>query len=251
MKKRPAYGRRRAPMRGRRRYGGSKNRQGINRSYTAPKNFVETIMLKNVVSPPQGGNPATQGTAVDLRLYPQNLPILNGNLSNIYRQFCIRGIKIMYRPFYNNYSQLTGISQAPRMYFAEDKTAFLTDTTSVNVAALLTQDNVKILTPFKSFTHYVKFPKPLLFQGTDPAGGGLTIDNTIVQSPSNRPLWLTLQPQQGSDSSGLEVPHLIGRLVVDGNTSSVNISLGEIYYKIYYSVKEQVIDTGVGSASLE
>lgn len=237
-KRKSGYGKRRAR-------GGSKNRQGINRSYTAPKNFCETINFKQVVSAPQAGAPPSTGQAIDLRLYPNNLPILNGALASIYRQFCIRGIKIMYRPFYNNYAQLTGIAQAPRMYFAEDKTAFLPDGSSVNVQALLTQDNVKILTPFKSFTTYVKFPKPLTFMGSDPAGGGTTIENTIVQTPSARPLWLTLQPQQGDSSeiTGLEVPHLLGRWVVDGNTSAVTISLGEIYYKVYYSVKEQTIDT--------
>lgn len=221
---------------------GSKNRQGINRSYTAPKNFCETIMFKSVTSSPSTS--PTAGNNVDLRFYPNNLPILNGWLSNIYRQFCIRGIKIMYRPFYNNYTQITGTIQAPRMYFSTDKTAFIQDNTSVNIQALLTQDNVKILNPFKSFTHYVKFPKPMLLQGTDPAGGGTTVDSTVVQTPTNKPLWLTLNPQQGgaTEAIGLEVPHLVGRWVVDGNSGSVTISLGEIYYKVYYSVKEQFID---------
>lgn len=235
-KRKSGYGKRRP------RGGRAKARQGINRSYTAPKNFCETIMFKSVVSSPSAG--PSQGNNVDLRLYPTSLPILNTHLTEVYRQFCIRGIKIMYRPFYNNYTQITGTIQAPRMYFATDKTAFLQDNTSVNIQALLTQDNVKILSPFKSFTHYVRFPKPLLLQGTDPAGGGTTIESTIVQTPSNRPLWLTLNPQQGSTSEavGTEVPHLVGRLVVDGNSGAVTISLGELYYKVYYSVKEQFID---------
>ena len=93
----------------------------------------------------------------------------------------------------------------------------------------------------------MKFPKPLLLQGTDPAGGGTTVDNTVVQSPTNKPMWLTLNPQQGgaNEVTGLEVPHLVGRWVVDGNSGSVTISLGEIYYKVYYSVKEQFIDDQV------
>ena len=158
--------------------GGSKNRQGINRSYTAPKNFCETIMFKAVTSSPSTA--PTAGNNVDLRFYPNNLPILNTHLTDIYRQFCIRGIKIMYRPYYNNYTQITGTIQAPRMYFSTDKTAFLQDGTSVNIQALLTQDNVKVLSPFKSFTHYVKFPKPLLLSQTDPVGTGNTLYSTMA-----------------------------------------------------------------------
>lgn len=225
------------PYRGRR-----KARLGVNRSYTAPKNFCETIMFKSVTSSPSAG--PNQGNVTDLRLYPQNLPILNGNLAGMYRQFCIRGIKITYRPFYNNYTQITGTIQAPRMYFAVDKTAFQNDTSSVNIQALLTQDNVKILSPFRSFSKYIKFPKPFLLQATDPIGGGTTLNSTVVQTPSNKPLWLTTGLQQGDadEVSGLEVPHLVGRWIVDGNSGAVTISLGEIYYKVYYSVKEQWIN---------
>lgn len=225
----------RRAYRGRRR---AKARQGINASYTAPKNFVETIKFKDVVAGVSGpGN----GIVTDLSLSPNNLPLLDGYLAQMYRQFCIRGIKITYQPAYNNYAQLSGVTQAPKIYMVEDKTAVIPDTSTVNLDNLLTQDNARVLSPFRKWSAYVKFPKPLMLSTSDAVGGGAIPELTVSQLPSNRPMWLSCQTQTNmNDMPGLSVPHLVGRLVTE-NTSSptVAVTLGKLYYKVYYSVKEQ------------
>jgi len=231
MGKRRSYGKRR---------GGSKARQGINASYTAPKAFTETIKFKDIISLPGSSGP--EGTAFDLSLTANTLPLLNGNLSQIYRQYQIRGIKITYQPSFNNYPQTAGVAQAPKMYFAEDKTAVVPDLTAVNIENLLQQDNVRVLSPFRKWTEYIKFPKPLALVNTNETGTSPGISElTAVQLPSNRPMWLSLQNQLGAGDEvpGLAIPHIVGRLVTDDNNSAVAITLGKLYYKVYYSVKEQ------------
>ena len=226
MGKRRSYGKRR---------GGSKARQGINASYTAPKGFTETIKFKDIISLPGSSGPG--GTAFDMSLTANTLPLLNGNLSQIYRQYQIRGIKITYQPSFNNYPQTAGVAQAPKMYFAEDKTAVVPDLSSVNTEALLQQDNVRVLSPFRKWTEYVKFPKPLLQMSTNETGtSGSIPEEVTVQLPSNRPMWLSLQNQTENalEVPGLALPHLIGRLVTDDNNSAVAITLGKLYYKVYY-----------------
>lgn len=206
---------------------------GINRSYTVPKNFVEQIKYATVVSTP-GTDPAS-GNAVDLSFKPNIIPNLNGVLSSMYRQFCIRGVKLIYQPAYSQYALQTGVAIMPKIYFAEDKTAFETDVGSGNVDRIMTQDNVRVFKPNQKWSHYVKFPKPFLLQETAVAG-----EQIAAQLPMNRPMWLSLKnftPE--SDVTGLEVEHNIGRLVSDSNNGLVNITLGTLYYKIYYSVKEQ------------
>lgn len=216
----------------------TKSRQGVNPSYHAPKNFCETIKFKDVIAGVSGpGN----GIVTDLSLSPNNLPLLDGYLAQIYRQFCIRGIKITYEPAYNDYAQIPGVTQAPKIYMVEDKTAAVLDSSSVNLDNLLTQDNARVLSPFRRWTSYVKFPKPLMLSTSDAVGGGSVPELTVSQLPSNRPMWLSCQTQTNmGDMPGLSVPHLVGRLVTE-NTSSptVAVTLGKLYYKVYYSVKEQ------------
>lgn len=224
---------------------GSKARLGINPSYHAPKNFCETIKFKQVISQPASSGAG--GTVVDLSFPAQILPLLNGNLTSIYRQFNIRGVKITYQPSYNNYPQTAGVAQAPKIYMVEDKTVVVPDNSSVNVEALLMQDNARVLSPFRKWSQYVKFPKPLTMSTTDEYGGSMTPMLTAVQTPSNRPLWLSLQAQAGfsDEVPGTTVPHLIGRMVADDNNSAFAITLGTLYYKVYYSVKEQTAPTTI------
>lgn len=237
MKKKTAYKGKRRQYRKR----GAKARSGINTSYTAPKNFVETIRFKDVTSA-AGSNPES-GTAIDLSFRPNQLPILNGALTGIYRQFCIRGVKITYQPAYNTYPLVAGVAYSPRVYFAEDKTAAIPDQSAINLNALLTQDNARTFNPYRSWSTYIKMPKPLLLSTTDAGGDGVP-DPTIVQMPSNLPLWLTLQTQSAlNDNPGIDVPHLVGRLVAEDNNSAVTITLGRLFYKVYYSVKEQAVES--------
>lgn len=220
---------------------GAKGGSGINTSYTAPKNFVETIRFKDVVS--AAGSDPNSGTAVDLSFRPNALPILNGALTGIYRQFCIRGVKISYQPAYNTYPLVGGVAISPRVYFAEDKTAAIPDGSSINLNALLTQDNARTFNPYRAWSTYIKMPKPLLLSSTN-ANGDSTPDLVATQMPSNRPLWLSLQTQTSlSDSFGTDIPHLVGRMVAEDNNSAVTITLGRLFYKVYYSVKEQAVES--------
>lgn len=228
---------RKTNRRGRGRRG--KARIGINPSYHAPKNFCETIIFKTVTSAPSSGGGG--GSTTDLALNPQNLSLLNTYLKQFYRQYCIRGIKISYKPAYNNYPLQAGVAIAPRVYFAEDKTALVTDNDAINISKLLLQDNVKEFNAYRPWSRYIKFPKPYLTQNTMYTSG--TSQQVAVQTPANKPIWLSLQKMSTVDEeqTGLEVPHLVGRLVTDDNNSAVTITLGTLYYKVYYSVKEQAL----------
>lgn len=225
-----------------RKRGYRKSRQGINSSYTAPKNFTETILMQDIVSQP--GLSVGNGTAYDMSIIPQNLPNLNGILASMYRQYCVRGVKIMYVPTFNNYPATSGVAFAPRVYWAEDKTAAVPDTSIIDVTRLLTQDNVKAFSAFRTWSTYVRLPKPLLLTNAENDVGGALINTVPFQLPSNKPFWLPLQKQTLLDQeidSGLSIPHMTGRLSVDGNNSNVAITVGRIYMKVYYSLKEQTI----------
>lgn len=235
--RKPLYRRRRPARKQMRRRPLYRPRAALRRNYHAPKNFVETIRFKELISMP-GVDPTT-GTGVDTTIDGSSLPLLGGALRGAYRQFCIRGIKWFYIPAYTDYAAQTGIAIQPKIYFAEDKMSKLPDTDSQNIDRIMTQDNVKVFSANKRWSRYVRMPRPELYE----TGGPSALFATLVQPNSNKVQWLTLQDTVANDedNSGLSVPHMSCRLVVSSNNGLVNITIGTLWAKVYYSVKEQQI----------
>lgn len=237
--------RRRAPMR-RRRVMRPKYRPtaGVRSKYHAPKSFVETIRVADLVSAP-GGSTST-GSVVQTRLAGQSLPNLNSLLSQLYRQFCIRGIKWFYEPTYTEYSAQTGLSMMPKIYTAVDKTQFSTDNLPGNITRIMGQNNSKIFQSNRRWSVYVKLPRPLLTQGNallnDPDDSNQVVQ-TLVTPSARATQWLTMQPflpdDESGETTGLDVQHASLNVLVGQNNTNVSIGVGVLYAKVYYSVKEQ------------
>lgn len=207
----------------------------VRRSYHAPKNFVETIKFADIISTP--GTDPTTGTSLASLFLPQELPNLTSILSQLYSQFCIRGIKVMYIPSITEYSLAAGVIQMPKIYFAVDKFREFQDNASGNITRMMGQDNVKIFNPSRRWSAYIRMPRPLLsttneYQNDAPVK---------VQPTSKTVQWLptTDFSDDGQNNSGLAVPHSAFRLITSSNNGSVNYTLGQLWFKVYYSVKEQ------------
>lgn len=227
---------RRRPRRMMRRKPGMRYRRGPSRaSLHAPKQFCEVFKLYDLVSPGQGG---AASTGYNFAIQGNSLINLRTALTDVFKQFAITAVKLMYIPAYNNYPLVPGTAIAPHIYFAEDKSTSVVDTPTgpTGVAAMLQQDNVRILDSSKRWSAFIKNPRPFLESyNSNAAGAG---SHTPVQPPSRGIQWLTTQTDDLA-YSGLVVDHLNSICVVEQNNSAVNITTGTVWAKVYYACKEQ------------
>lgn len=216
---------------GRKRAGGRFKSGAVSRyQFHAPKHFTEVIRLGDLVSPPSGSIPAGFNFPIEGQLINN----LNGAIFDVFRQFAITGIKLMYLPAYNTYPLVAGVAFIPKIFYSEDKSSYVPDNSSGNIDRMLQQDNLKILDSSKKWSHYISKPRPWLNQAN---GGSMTA--TPVQQPAKQLQWLTTKEEIGVGSSGMTVPHLHSSLVVDANNSGVGITTGTLWARVYYCCKEQ------------
>lgn len=225
---------RRRPKRGYRRPGGRFRRGAPSRGlYHAPHHFTETLKLADLVSKASTG----ADTGYNFALQGKNIINLYASLNDVFRQFTILGVKLMYIPAYNNYPLVAGTAIIPHIYFAEDKATSPPDTPTgpVAVASMLQQDNLRILDASKRWSAYISRPKAdLEMWNSDP----LAASHTQVQPPSKAIQWLTTRADDMT-YSGLSVNWLNSLCVVEKNNSAVDITTGTVWAKVYYACKEQ------------
>lgn len=203
------------------------NRRGFASKFHAPKHFTEMIKLGDIVSP-GAGSPANW---YNFPITGQMIGNLNASLYEVFKQFCVTGVKLTYLPQYNSYTNITGSTfNIPRIYYAEDKSSF----TAVNVAQMLQQDNLKIFDSSKKWTHYIRNPRPWLAESEGNSGSTYVPATT----PARQITWLPTDNEAGAGTTGMVVQHLHSAIVVDPNNGSA-VPVGTLWARVYYACKEQ------------
>lgn len=218
---------RKGAMRRRRAGGRFMNRRGFASKYHAPKHFTEVIQLGAVVSPASG----SAGQGYNYPIQGTQLQNLANSLIDVYKQYVITGVKLMYLPAYNTYPLVAGVAMIPKLYYAEDKSSF-----SVPLVAgqMMQQDNLKIFDSSKKWTHFIKNPRPWLTQFL-----GNSSNETPAIPPAKAIQWLTTDDIAGADTSGLGVQHLHSAMFIEPNNSNVAVTTGVLWARVYYACKEQ------------
>lgn len=187
----------------------------------APKKFVETLNLTDIQT--LGGG---VGSGYNLKLSLSQLTN-PGPLASVFEQYCITGIKYVYIPRYNvAYLDADEGVQMPQVMFCENK---IDTTVPASEIGILQEDNVKIVSASKRWSLYVNKPKPWITQSSE----GNVGTQVLAQSGARFISWLPMT------ESGQAIDHLALRLWVQGNNSASNFTVGTIYAKVYYALKEQ------------
>lgn len=212
--------------RGRRAGGRFASKSGFRAKFHAAKHFTEVIQLGQLVSPASGS--AANG---------YNLPVQASSLTNfvqladVFKQYCITGIKLMYLPAYNTYPLVAGTAMIPKIFYAEDKASF---SPPLIVNQMLQEDNLKIFDSSKKWTHYIKNPRPWI-----DVHDGLTNNNTPIVPAARFIQWLTTDDLAGDDTRGSIVNHLHSSILVEPNNSNVAVTTGTVWARVYYAMKDQ------------
>lgn len=184
------------------------------------KSFVATFKYMDVTSSPLGTH-VDKFSRFNLGVTFNSLNIVN-ELSALYKQFAITGIQYKYVPDNSSPQQTT--SDAATILFCEDK-ATAGNLTAANIQS---QDNCRTLTTARPWKHYVRLPKPLLFQDNG-LGAGVQ-----VQTGSRFVTWLSTR--SNTDKSLL---HLSAHMCVGDSDNLNSVFQGELWCKVYVKVKEQ------------
>jgi len=216
-RRRPARRMRRRPVR---RYA----RRSVRASLHAPKKFTMLYKFTDVVPDTNGTNAdGYQKTplAVDFATVPGS-----AQLAGMYRQFAITGVQYQYRTT-NIYGSNVDDQPSLTMLFAEDK-ANIAAPTAKN---LQSQDNCKVLRSTRNFRHYVKNPRPVLYQ-TDGANNIFTIQS------ARQIQWFDC-----NSVPCLNLPHLAAQFQIEDCPAGVvaPAKQGEIWAKVYVVMKEQAV----------
>lgn len=213
---------RRMARRYRRTFGGRRLAIRNNPRVHAPKMFVGSFKLFDIIADPFGTHPdgyRRYALNVELGMHP-----LYDTLSGIYRQFCISSVKFDYRTVANSTDALL---PASNMIYVEDKDS----NAARSVAALLSQDNTRKYVSNRNFSAFVSKPRPDLWQA-DVLGAPI---KTIT--PANQLHWLS---SSNVASRGLQ--HLAGQLCVQDITGATgDTRQGELWCKMYILAKEQCL----------
>lgn len=222
--------RRRAPMKGRGRAGYRRKNYG-SRNHGV-KSFTCEYKISDVLAPADGLLP--DGIQVyNLKTKFSDLPI-NAQISALFRQVAITGVKVMYRTTNPTPSMGADADLVPHpsvsCYYVEDK-----DTeNSLTLTGFKSQDNMRTLVSHKNFAHYVKNPRPALYQ-LDGAGNRLkTIDT------SNQIHWISTNSSFGVDLFHLHSQFAVSELPpLPGIGDTDQQKQGELWVKVYIKAKEQ------------
>lgn len=208
----------------RRRYGRRlpMRRIGRNPRIHAPKKFVETFDQLTVTSVAGG---LVTGTGYNLGITLSQLTNPTA-LANVFEQYCITGVKFTYIPTYNvSYLDADEGVVMPQIFWAENK---YDATAPTSEGQMLQEDNCKIVSASKRWSVYISKPKPYLTQVGQPANAQIQ-----AQTGSRFITWLPLT------EAGADVEHLALRMWIQGNNTASNFTMGKVYAKVYYSLKEQ------------
>jgi len=192
----------------------------------APKSFVSTYKLADLVASPFGTH--TDGfSRFTLATTLTDIPIFS-NLYTLYSQFAITSVKLSYRPKINVAAAGAGATASiAQMVYAEDKDNY----NPLSVLQVRSQDNCRTLVANRNWNTFVKKPRPLLFQ--QDAGG----NQIQVISKAKDIHWLSPKSVGASETT---IPHLIGQLCVSDITGTEDdVGIGELWCKVYLAVKEQ------------
>lgn len=194
-------------------------RRAPRQSVHTPKKFCETVELATLQSLASGS-----GAGYNLALIPNNLPNLAA-LEDVLEQYAITGIKYFFVPkFTTSYFDADEGIQMPQIFVAENK---FNSGAPATEGELLQEDNCRILNANRRWASWVSKPKPYIAQ-VDLSG------NKIQSQGASKALtWL---PNTGLSRS---IKHLGLRCWVQGNNTASNFSMGIVYAKVYYVLKEQ------------
>lgn len=199
-----------------------KRRSGT--SLHAPKKFVSTFKYMDVYSAPNGTN--VGGYARNNLAVSFNQAVIEPQLSALYRQYMITGVKWIYRP--TNVAPNQGDAEyATQLIFVEDKA----NTASITISQAQSQDNSRFLTTARPWSHFIRLPRPQLYQ----------IDSTGAQQ------LVTQGARQGNwiDVANNALKHLNSQMLVADSTSVIvaapGVLQGQLWCKIFVSMKEQTL----------
>lgn len=231
-KYRSRRGARKAPMRGRGR--ASYRKRAATSALHGVKKFVCLMKLRDVIAPAHGAVP--DGIQVyNMKFKYSDLPLAS-RISALYRQVALTGVKVEYRttnPTPTNVA--TGVTTATvahpsvNCYYTEDK-----DTeTDLTATQFKSQDNAKRLVSHRNFGHYVRNPRPALYQ-MDGAGNRLkTIDS------GNQIHWISTNSTYGVDLLHLHSQFAVEELPDTVPNETEGQKQGELWMKVYLIAKEQ------------
>jgi len=203
-------------------------RRRLGAAYHAPKKFESLFKLKDVIAAPYGTNPDGY-TRNSLSVRLQDIPIFD-NLFTLYKQFAITSVKVMYRP---NLTQAfggaaTNTAAVSQILYVEDKDSVA----PISPLQARSEDNCRVLTSNRPFKAFTKMPRPLLFQ--------LNNANEQIKVIDKAKSIHWISPSGSSDTPESELPHLFAQMCVGDVTGAAdNIGVGELWCKVYMSVKEQ------------
>lgn len=188
------------------------------------KKFVSTFKYADIYSAPNGTN--VGGYARNNLSVTYNQAVIEPQLSALYRQYMITGVKWMYRP--TNVAPNQGDAEfATQMLFVEDKA----NTVAITVSQAQSQDNTRFLTTAKPWSHYIRLPRPQLYQ-LDGAGA-----QQLVTQGARQANWIDVA------NNGLK--HLNAQLLIADSTSVVvpapGVLQGQLWCKMYLVMKEQTL----------
>lgn len=198
------------------------------------KRFTCMMKIADVEAPANGLLP--DGIQVyNMKVKYSSLPIAS-RVSALFRQVALTGVKVEYRttnPTPTNVA--TGVTAdqlahpSVNCYYVEDK-----DTeTDLTATQFKSQDNVKRLVSHRNFSHYVRNPRPALYQ-MDGNGNRLkTIDG------GRQIHWIST-----NSTFGVDLFHLHSQFAVEELPDTVametgNQKQGELWLKVYLIAKEQ------------
>lgn len=202
-----------------RRFGGYRKRYGAKKLH-APKKFCATIKYLDVISLPAGtsvGGWSRNNLAVSFNQLP-----IQPQLGALYRQYMITGVKWMYRPT-NIAPNLDGQEGATQIMFVEDKA----NTVAITVSQAQSQDNTRFLTTAKPFSHYIRLPRPTLYQ-LDGAG-----TQQLVTQGARQGNWI--------DVANDTLKHLNAQMLIQDKPDANQVLQGELWCKLYVVMKEQTL----------
>lgn len=204
----------------------------------APKAFTCMLKVSDVIAPANGLLP--DGIqAYNLKVKFSSLPI-SAQIRDLFRQVALTGVKVIYKTTNPNpttwaVDPLGDDSQLPHpsvnMYYVEDK-----DTENeLTATQFKSQDNTKRLVSHRNFSHYVRKPRPALYQQD---GGG---NRLKVIDSANQLHWIST-----NSSYGIDLYHLHSQFAVEELPNTVPLltggqKQGELWLKLYLVAKEQNI----------
>lgn len=212
---------------GRRKRNTYRPRKSKGYAYHAPKKFTAEFKILDVNADPYATH-ADGFSRNKLSVKLSDIPIF-ANLQTLYRQFAITSVALRYRPKLTQAfgGAATNTAAVAQMLYCTDKDSEV----AISPLQARSQDDCRVLTSNRPFKAFVKMPRPALYQWTGD-------DNPIkVIQRAKEIHWLS---PASVDDAASNLEHLFGQLCVSDVTGAAEaVGVGEMWCKVYFSVKEQ------------